>query len=89
MDFISVKLIKKCLRAGQSASIILNASNEILVSFFLQKRIKFTDITRFLDKIFRHKDFKKYAIKKANSLREIYMLDQWARETTIKLIERF
>ena len=40
----SINLIKKCVNSGQSAPVILNASNEILVSLFLQKRIKFTDI---------------------------------------------
>ena len=70
------------MSSGQSGPIILNASNEILVSLFLQKKIKFTDICRILDKIIRHKTFNKYAKRKTNSLEEIYKLDQWARKMT-------
>tara|TARA_Y100000590_G_C15706899_1_gene1008956 strand:- start:404 stop:1564 length:1161 start_codon:yes stop_codon:yes gene_type:complete len=80
--FPSTKFIKKIIQNGQSGPIILNASNEILVSLFLQKKIKFTDICRVLDKIIRHKNFNKYAKKKTNSLKEIYKLDQWARVMT-------
>tara|TARA_B100000029_G_C17510865_1_gene936184 strand:- start:369 stop:1529 length:1161 start_codon:yes stop_codon:yes gene_type:complete len=82
----SIKLIDKCFKSGKSAPVILNASNEILVSLFLQKKIKFTDITNILNKIFRHKDFKKYAKKKTSSLMDIYKLDRWARELTYKFI---
>ena len=78
----SIELVKKCMNNGQSGPIILNASNEILVSLFLQKKIKFTDICRILDKIIRHKTFNKYAKRKTNSLEEIYKLDQWARKMT-------
>ena len=84
--FPSIKLIKKSLNNGHSAPIIMNASNEILVSLFLKNKIKFTDITRILYKIFRHKDFKKYAKKKTSSLKEIYSVDQWARKTIEKII---
>ena len=82
----SIKLIEKCLKSGGAAPVILNASNEILVSLFLQKKIKFTDITNILSKIFRHKDFKKYAKKKTNSLRDVYKLNNWAKKITYKFI---
>ena len=82
----SIELVKKCMNNGQSGPIILNASNEILVSLFLQKKIKFTDICRILDKIIRHKTFNKYAKRKTSSLKEIYKLDQWAREMTRQFV---
>jgi len=82
----SIKLIEKCVNSGQSGPIILNASNEILVSLFLQKRIKFTDICKILGKIIRHKTFNKYAKRKTSSLKEIYKLDQWAREMTRQFV---
>ena len=78
----SIELVRKCMNNGQSGPIILNASNETLVSLFLEKKIKFTDICKILDKIIRHKTFNKYAKRKANSLKEIYKLDQWARKIT-------
>ena len=80
----SINLIKKCTKNRTSAPIILNASNEILVSSFLQKRIKFTDITRILMKIIRHQDFEKYAKKKTNSLEDIYRVDEWARNMALQ-----
>jgi len=82
----SINLIKKCVKAGKSTPIILNASNEILVSLFLKKEINFTDITDILTKIFRHKDFKKYAKKKINDLKDIYKIDRWARKITHQFI---
>ena len=82
----SIKLIKKCVSSGQAGPIILNASNEILVSLFLQKRIKFTDICKILGKIIRHKTFNKYAKRKTSSLKEIYKLDQWARKMTKQFV---
>ena len=82
----SINLIKKCVNSGQSGPVILNASNEILVSLFLKKKINFTDIIDILSKIFRHKDFKKYAKKNINSLKDIYKVDRWAREITYKFI---
>ena len=82
----SIRFVKKCLNSGQSSPIILNASNEILVASFLKNKIKFTDIISILNKIFRHKDFKKYAKKKTNSLVEIYKVDEWARKVTNQYI---
>jgi len=84
--FPSVKLIKKCVKYGHSTPIIINASNEMLVSLFLKKKVKFIDINRILSKIFRHKDFKKYAKKRTNSLSDIYKVDKWARKITYQMI---
>ena len=82
----SINLIKKFTNGGKSAPVILNASNEILVSLFLEKKIKFTDIIGILSKIIRHEDFNKYAKKDTNSLKDIYELDRWARELTYQFV---
>ena len=83
--FPSLDLISKCLRSGILAPTILNASNEVLVDLFLSKKIKFTDIVKNLSKIFRDKDFKKYARRNKMSLNDIKIADNWARLKTVSL----
>ena len=83
--FPSVKLIKKCLNLGPLAPTIVNASNEVLVNLFLTRKIGFLDIVNTINKIFKDKDFNKYAKKNSASLKNIKMTDNWARLKTIKL----
>jgi len=83
--FPSTKIISKCLNLGQSASIIVNAANEVLVELFLDKKIKYLDIVSTINKIFRHKEFKKYAKKKPKSVKDILNVDNWARLKTIEI----
>ena len=80
--FPSIKLINKCMQGGLLAPTIINASNEVLVSLFLDKKIRFVDIVNTLEKIVKEKDFKKYAKRKANSLKDIYISDKWSRLKT-------
>ena len=77
--FPSIKLIKKCLNLGQSTPIIVNASNEILVNLFLEGKIAFLDIVHLINKIFKDKEFNKYAKRKPRSVNEIKLIDSWAR----------
>ena len=86
--FPSVKLIKKCLNSGPSTPIIVNASNEVLVNLFLSKKIAFLDIVKTLNKIFRDKDFKKYARRKPESVKDIQTTDNWARLKTMGMCVR-
>ncbi|MBA1337431.1 MAG: 1-deoxy-D-xylulose-5-phosphate reductoisomerase [Pelagibacterales bacterium] len=83
--FPSLNLIEKCLKSGLLAPTILNASNEILVDLFLSNKIKFTDIVENINRIFRDKDFKKYARKNKMSLKNIKIADNWARLKTTSL----
>jgi len=80
--FPSIKLIKKCLNSGFSAPIIVNASNEVLVSLFLKEKIGFLDIVKIINKVFKDKEFKKYANSKAKSINDIKIIDNWARLKT-------
>ena len=83
--FPSILLIEKCLNSGLSAPIIINASNEVLVKLFLEEKIKFLDIVNTINKIFRDKEFKKYAKRKPNSVKNIISVDNWARLKTINM----
>ena len=84
-QFPSIKLIDKCLNFGFMTPTIVNASNEVLVSLFLRKKIGFLNIVKTINRIFKDKDFKKYAQKKPNSIKDIQIADNWARLKTIAL----
>ena len=83
--FPSIKLVDKFLNSDYSTPIIINASNEILVSLFLKGKIGFLDIVRTINKIFKDKDFKKYAKKKPKSVKDIKATDNWARLKTMDM----
>ena len=86
--FPSIKLIKKCLTYGNLAPTILNASNETLIDMFLSKKIRFLDIVRIINKIFKDKEFKKYAKRKTASINDIKISDNWARLKTMSMCVR-
>ena len=83
--FPSVNFISKCLKSGHSAPTIMNASNEVLVKLFLERKIGFLDIVKTINKIFKDKHFKKYATKQPRSVKEIKIIDKWARMKTLSL----
>ena len=83
--FPSIKLIKKCLNSGYSTPIIINASNEVLVGLFLKGKINFLDIVTTINKIFKDKNFNKYAKRKPKSVKEIKTIDNWARLKTTNM----
>ena len=83
--FPSLKLIDKCLNFGFLAPTIISASNEVLVDLFLAKKIGFLDIVKIVNKIVKDRDFKKYASKKPNSIKDIKIADNWARLKTIAM----
>ena len=83
--FPAIHLIKKSLNLGSSVPIIVNASNEQLVDLFLKGKICYLDIVKTINKIFIDKEFKKYARRKAISIKDIKNIDKWARLKTIDM----
>ena len=71
-----------------STSIIVNASNEILVDQFLQKKIPFLTIIKIIMIILNDRNYRKYAIRKPKNIEEIYNIDKWARKTTFEIIKK-
>ena len=69
-------------------TIIINASNEVLVDLFLKGKIGFLDIVNNINKILRGKDFKKYAKRNPRSIKDIKIADNWARLKTINMCVR-
>ena len=72
----------------ESFFIIVNASNEVLVNLFLNNKIGFLDIVRTINKIFKDKEFKKYATRKPASIKDIQIADNWARLKTFAMCVR-
>ena len=85
--FPIVTLLSKKM-CENSGSIILNASNEVLVDSFIKNKISYKSIYLYLKAVFSDKDFKKYAIKKSPSINEIYKIDEWARRKTEEIINK-
>ncbi len=80
--FPSIKLIEKILKYGLLTPTIINASNEVLVDLFLSKKIGFLDIVKTINKIFRDKEFRKYARRVPKTIKDIKIADNWARLKT-------
>ena len=83
--FPSVNLVKKIFASGSSAPTIVNAANEVLVDLFLSNKIGFLDIVKTINKIFKDKEFKKYAKRKVKSVKDIKLVDNWARLKTMSM----
>ena len=78
---VSLKMAKYVLCKGGSYPLIMNASNEIAVKYFLNNKIKFLDIIKIVEYIL--KNSKK---KKINTLDDVYGADIDARDQTEKYI---
>ena len=79
--------LKERINRFPSAPIIVNAANEVLVDLFLKKKVGFLDINKTIMAIFKDSNFKKYAIKKPKNISQIYLIDFWARELTMKKLK--
>ena len=73
---------------SKSGPIILNASNEILVNSFIKNKIPYNGIFETLKRVFKDRDFNKYAVKKVPNIDEIYKIDYWARNKTLEIISK-
>ncbi len=78
--------LKKRLCEYNSTPIIINAANEILVDQFLKKKISFISFSRRLFKLLEDRNYSKYAIKVPKNVNQVMQIDQWARQTMLKMI---
>ena len=85
--FPSISLIQE-INKYYSASIIINAANEILVDQFLRKNIDFMSIFKIIKTILNDRNYKKYAIRKPQSINQITNIDKWARNITLEKIKK-
>ncbi len=62
-------------RLGGTMPVVLNAADEVAVGMFLEKKIKFTDIPKIIEKT-----MKKHKVINNPNLNQILKTDAWARE---------
>jgi 1-deoxy-D-xylulose-5-phosphate reductoisomerase len=72
--FPCLRLCYQAMQAGGSATITLNAANEIAVEAFLQRRLGFTAIAQLIEHV-----LEKSTVIEADSLEEILAVDANAR----------
>ena len=87
-NFPILKILHK-LNQFPSSSVIVNASNEVLVDCFLKNKLPFLGIPFIIEKILNDRNFKKYAIRKSKDLKEIIKIDKWAKKTTLENINYY
>ena len=56
-----------------------------MVSLFLKEKIGFLDIVGTINKVLKDKEFKKYARRKAGTIKDIKIIDNWARLKTANM----
>ena len=78
-----LKLAIQTCYEGQHATTILNAANEIAVQAFLDKRIKFSQISNIVDSVLNQLTY-----QAASSIEELLEIDKIARATAFNIINR-
>jgi len=72
--FPCLELAYHSLREGGTAPAVLNASNEVAVSLFLQEKIRFIDIPAIIEKSLMRAEYIKNP-----GIEDIYYIDKWTR----------
>ena len=80
--FKCLKLAYEAIERGHSYQVVLNAANEVLVDYFLNKRIKYTDIPNGIEKMMN-----KYSKVELKTIEDILKFDRQVREDTIKMLK--
>jgi len=85
--FSTLRLIP-IMNSQKSAPIIINAANEIFVDEFLKNNIYFNDIFTYLNLVLKDKNYIKTSNMSSNSIKNIYKIDNWARDLAYKIIKK-
>ncbi len=81
--FPCLKLAYYALDLGDSACIVLNGANEIAVDYFLQGKIKFTDIYKLVyDVLEKHKN------TVVKSIDDVLFINRWAKIKSLELLKK-
>ncbi|MFV0430783.1 MAG: 1-deoxy-D-xylulose-5-phosphate reductoisomerase [Alphaproteobacteria bacterium] len=79
--FPSLRLVRHTIKAGQGATIIFNAANEIAVDAFLHKKIRFIDILPFVENA-----LEKIIANPIHSITDVLTLDANTRKYCLEYI---
>lgn len=82
--FPSLRLALEALDAGDSASIVLNAANEVASEAFLEGRIRFTEIPLYIEKALDHH----IRLPVIERIEDVWETHRWAKEFTLSLIKQ-
>ena len=85
IKFPSIKLLKYLNNNNSMFETILTSANDQLVDFFMQNKIKYLDINKYLNKIINLNEFKPYFKKKPKDVNQIIKLSTYVKLKT-KLI---
>ena len=77
--FPLVKIMDLLPKKNSLFETVLVSSNDALVNLFLEKKIKYDDISKKLLKIVTNKDFTKYKYKIPIKIKDINNLDKYVR----------
>ena len=83
--FPIIKLIKALPKNESLFETVIVAANDCLVEKFLEKKIKFIDISKFFFRIVNSKKFQKYKLKRPTNIEEIKSLNEYVRLKTNNL----
>ena len=78
--------LKNKINEHSSTAIIINGANEILVDLYLNKKIAFTSFYNYFLDVLNDRNYKKYAIKEAKNINQVFQIDEWARNLTLNQI---
>jgi 1-deoxy-D-xylulose-5-phosphate reductoisomerase len=81
-DFPCLKLAYRALQAERSLPIVLNASNEVAVAYFLEGKLSFTGIPQLIERA-----MDAHTPAPAATLAEVRKVDAWARAHAAELVE--
>ena len=84
--FPSIDIIKTFKDSETLIETVIVLANDELVKLFLLKKIRFTDILFYLQKLIRMKKIKKLYLKKPGNLKSILFLDNYVRKEINNLI---
>ena len=83
--FPVMRLIKDLPNKDSLFETILVSANDTLVENFLNKKIKFLDISRILLKLLKYKEFQRYKLISPSNIDQIIALNKYVRLKTNNL----
>jgi len=81
--FPALRIAMEAGKRGLSYPTVLNASDEVAVDLFLNRKIKFTDIPILVEEV-----LSRHSPSKIDSLDVVMEIDNWARIETIEIFEK-
>ena len=81
--FPNMKLAYEAGRLGGTMPAVLNAANEVAVQAFIEKRIRFPQITNVIEAA-----LSRHSIDKIGTIEDVLRADIWAREISLEFINK-